>query len=178
LKIFKDIKNLRIVVGGGDGTVCSVLNYLKSGVVEEWKDNNPPVAVFPLGTGNDLSRALGWGSGGEDRDPKLYLEELERKGHPTTIDRWEMIINHPDHDEGEKVYTIYNYLGVGLDARVCYDFHKVREKYPALFVSPLSNKLIYTQMGALDLFVKKGEILVKDYITVDVDGKRIDLAGL
>lgn len=89
-----------------------------------------------------------------------------------------MTISNPQHDEGEKVYTIYNYLGVGLDARVCYDFHKVREKYPALFVSPLSNKLIYTQMGALDLFVKKGQVLIKDYIVVEVDGKQISLEGL
>lgn len=73
LKIFQHIKNLRIVVGGGDGTVCSVLNYLTSGAVEHWKSNNPPVAVFPLGTGNDLSRALGWGSGNDDRDAKMYL---------------------------------------------------------------------------------------------------------
>jgi len=61
------------VVGGGDGTVCSVLNYLTSGAVEEWRTSNPPVAVFPLGTGNDLSRALGWGAGDEDCDAKLYL---------------------------------------------------------------------------------------------------------
>jgi diacylglycerol kinase (ATP) len=178
LKIFQGIKNLKIVVGGGDGTVCSVLNYLTGGVVEEWKTNNPPVAVFPLGTGNDLSRALGWGSGGEDCDPKLYLEELEKKGRQTSIDRWIMTISNPQSDDGEKVYTIYNYLGVGLDARVCYDFHKVREKYPSLFISPLSNKLIYTNMGALDLFVKKGEVLIKDYIVVEVDGKVISLEGL
>lgn len=76
------------------------------------------------------------------------------------------------------MFTIYNYLGIGLDARVCYDFHKVREKYPGLFVSPLSNKLIYTQMGAYDFIVNKNSILVEDYITLEVDGELIDLKGL
>ena len=34
LKIFKDLKNMKLVVAGGDGTICSVLNYLTSGIIE------------------------------------------------------------------------------------------------------------------------------------------------
>lgn len=85
---------------------------------------------------------------------------MEQKGQVVQVDRWLMTIVNPEHVEDEKVFTVYNYLGVGLDARVCYDFHKVREKYPGLFVSPLSNKLIYTQMGAYDFIVNKNPILV------------------
>jgi diacylglycerol kinase (ATP) len=48
------MKNAKLITAGGDGTVASVINYVKS---INW---NPPIAILPLGTGNDLSRALGW----------------------------------------------------------------------------------------------------------------------
>lgn len=56
LKVFanSNIKELRVVVGGGDGTIGSVANFLKT-EVPEWAEKNPPIAPLPLGTGNDLS---------------------------------------------------------------------------------------------------------------------------
>lgn len=65
LRIFEGIENLKIIVGGGDGTVASVVNHIKSGAIPSWIKNSPPVAVLPLGTGNDLGRCLGWGGGSE-----------------------------------------------------------------------------------------------------------------
>ena len=56
--MFRKIANrLRILVCGGDGTVGWVLATLDS---LNWTAY-PPIAVMPLGTGNDLARALGWG---------------------------------------------------------------------------------------------------------------------
>ncbi|KAJ8434621.1 hypothetical protein Cgig2_033107 [Carnegiea gigantea] len=57
----KEIRQrLRIVVAGGDGTVGWVLGCL--GVLfKEDRLPFPPVAIIPLGTGNDLSRSFGWG---------------------------------------------------------------------------------------------------------------------
>ncbi|KAJ6407022.1 hypothetical protein OIU84_010525, partial [Salix udensis] len=51
---------LRIMVAGGDGTVGWVLGSLAE-LHTQGREPVPPVAVLPLGTGNDLSRSFGWG---------------------------------------------------------------------------------------------------------------------
>jgi diacylglycerol kinase (ATP) len=60
LKLFLGISGLRVVVGGGDGTIVAVANYLKETCAVLGVEP-PPISVIPLGTGNDLSRTLGWG---------------------------------------------------------------------------------------------------------------------
>jgi len=56
--IFSGKKNLRVVVGGGDGTVLWVVNeMIKTGI----DLNSVPIGIIPFGTGNDFSRVLGWG---------------------------------------------------------------------------------------------------------------------
>jgi diacylglycerol kinase (ATP) len=46
-------------VAGGDGTVGWVLGSLTE-LHRQGREPVPPVAVIPLGTGNDLSRSFGW----------------------------------------------------------------------------------------------------------------------
>ncbi len=92
----------RLLVVGGDGTLHEVANgLLTSGSGREL----PPIAILPMGTGNDFHRMVGTGSGVDQA-----LELVER-GRPTSFDlglaRW----------GGEERYFV-NLLGVGIDVEV------------------------------------------------------------
>uniref|UniRef100_A0A453RVA1 Diacylglycerol kinase n=1 Tax=Aegilops tauschii subsp. strangulata TaxID=200361 RepID=A0A453RVA1_AEGTS len=107
--------NLRVMVAGGDGTVGWVLGCLGELYVQN-RGPVPPVAVIPLGTGNDLSRSFGW-----DGTAEGELSE--------TVCCFDGVF--------------YNYFSIGMDAQVAYGFHQLRDEKPFLASGPLSNKLIY-----------------------------------
>lgn len=50
-------RKLRLLVAGGDGTIAWVMKVVKQLNL----DPQPPIAIMPLGTGNDLSRTFSWG---------------------------------------------------------------------------------------------------------------------
>lgn len=56
--VARHCRNLRILAAGGDGTVTWLLKTVR----ELGLDPAPPVAIMPLGTGNDLSLSFGWGN--------------------------------------------------------------------------------------------------------------------
>ena len=76
---------------GGDGTVGWVMQLLDDAAAAAARRGRayapPPLAVAPLGTGNDLARVLGWGGGvggGDDDEARHFdrdrsLESRERK---------------------------------------------------------------------------------------------------
>jgi hypothetical protein len=56
------VPRLILLVCGGDGTVTWVLNAVDSACAACPGAPAPPIAIYPLGTGNDLSHVLGWGA--------------------------------------------------------------------------------------------------------------------
>ncbi|KAJ0788834.1 putative diacylglycerol kinase (ATP) [Helianthus annuus] len=83
-------KQLRVIVAGGDGTAGWLL-----GVVSDLKlPYPPPIATVPLGTGNNLPFAFGWGkkNPGTDRGSVLKFLEQVSEGKEMEIDSWHILM--------------------------------------------------------------------------------------
>ncbi|KAG6657901.1 hypothetical protein CIPAW_04G122200 [Carya illinoinensis] len=83
-------KRLRLIVAGGDGTAGWLL-----GVVCDLKlSHPPPIATVPLGTGNNLPFAFGWGKknpGTDDHAVKSFLGQV-KKAKEMKIDNWHILM--------------------------------------------------------------------------------------
>ena len=82
----------------------------------------PPIAILPLGTGNDMARVLGWGGGYNNESLVELLAQVQR-AHVVVVDRWALQITSGKGAGGRgatKARTVpfQNYFGVGVDAQV------------------------------------------------------------
>ncbi|XP_044502079.1 diacylglycerol kinase 5-like [Mangifera indica] len=91
-------EKLRIIVAGGDGTAGWLL-----GVVCDLKlPHPPPVATVPLGTGNNLPFAFGWGkkNPGTDRHSVIQFLNQVIKAKEMKIDNWHILMRMKTPKEG------------------------------------------------------------------------------
>nr|XP_027061565.1 diacylglycerol kinase 5 isoform X2 [Coffea arabica] len=91
-------ERLKIIVAGGDGTAGWLL-----GVVSDLKlSKPPPIATVPLGTGNNLPFAFGWGkkNPGTDQDSVLAFLDQVRKAKEMMIDSWHILMRMKAPTEG------------------------------------------------------------------------------
>ena len=135
---------VRILVAGGDGTIGWVLN-----TIHQLKLNpSPLVAIFPLGTGNDLARVLGW-SDIFDSAARINHDEIIQYvygARSIQLDRWLIEIEQIDYYHrsynllieslriprsimplGNRSLFMYNYFSIGVDALVALNFHQTRK---------------------------------------------------
>lgn len=116
LNLFKNVPYFRILVCGGDGTVAWVLDAIEKQNFE----SPPPVAILPLGTGNDLSRVLQWGRGFSVVERQGGLSNIlhDINNAPITmLDRWRVNISEENrNNENNFVQSKFmmNYLGLLL----------------------------------------------------------------
>ncbi|XP_069782226.1 diacylglycerol kinase theta [Narcine bancroftii] len=183
LHTFRHVPYFRILVCGGDGTVGWVL-----GVLEEirWKLTcpEPPVAVLPLGTGNDLARVLRWGPGYTSEDPFSILVAVD-EAEEVLMDRWTILLDgHQLTDSTEdgapdleppKIVQMNNYCGIGIDAELSLDFHQAREEDPDKFSSRFHNKGVYVKVGLQKLSHTRS--LHKD-LKLQVDDREVELPNI
>jgi diacylglycerol kinase family enzyme len=118
------------VVAGGDGTVSAIARILGT------LDRPPPLAILPLGSGNDLARSLGWwevwNQGGLD-----YFWSGISAGKVEAMDLWSC---------GEDSKFI-GYAGFGLDARVVASVSKIRMKRFCHYLGKRWNQFLHVAVG-------------------------------
>ena len=172
IEMFKNVPDVRLLACGGDGTAGWVLSVLDKVDM----DHPPPVGVLPLGTGNDLSRSIGWGGGYMDEPLTDILLSIQ-KADIIRMDRWRLVTT-PDTDTEPSDHrgvsqppldVVNNYFSLGVDAQIALQFHEAREANPEKFNSRVRNKIYYAQAGGNDLLKAKWRKL-SEMIRVECDG--------
>ncbi|KAM4846399.1 diacylglycerol kinase zeta isoform 1-T1 [Thomomys bottae] len=174
LEMYRKVHNLRILACGGDGTVGWILSTLDQLRLKP----PPPVAILPLGTGNDLARTLNWGGGYTDEPVSKILSHVE-EGNVVQLDRWDLRAEpNPEagpeeRDEGATdrlpLDVFNNYFSLGFDAHVTLEFHESREANPEKFNSRFRNKMFYAGTAFSDFLMGSSKDLAK-HIRVVCDG--------
>ncbi|XP_055297893.1 diacylglycerol kinase theta isoform X7 [Sitodiplosis mosellana] len=194
LYVFRHIKDYKILVCGGDGTIGWVLQCLDN-VGQDSECSSPPCAIVPLGTGNDLARVLRWGPGYTGGEDPLNLLRDVIDAEEIRLDRWTVVFHPEDKpddvaqkapsnatvtgatqsEDNSQMLVMNNYFGIGIDADLCLDFHNAREENPNKFNSRLHNKGVYVKMGLRKMVGRKIVKELHKELRLEVDGKVVDL---
>ena len=141
------------------------------------------------------------GRSGFDESLVRALPASLRASSPAQLDRWEVTVprrsgsrgRYPRHhgtvgtlagtpeagddDDADDAAAVvfHNYLGVGVDAAAALKFHRAEDRFPWLYVSAATNKLLYGVFGASDAVEHSCRDLLANHVRVVADGREIAL---
>ncbi|XP_035536222.1 diacylglycerol kinase iota [Morone saxatilis] len=151
----------------------TAVGWILSTLDELQMNPQPPVAVLPLGTGNDLARTLNWGGGYTDEPVSKVLCHVE-DGSVVQLDRWNLLVEksavQPEEGTQKLPLNVFNnYFSLGFDAHVTLEFHESREANPEKFNSRFRNKMFYAGAAFSDFLQRSSRDLSK-HVRVVCDG--------
>eukprot|EP00747_Dinoflagellata_sp_TGD_P080435 gnl/TRDRNA2_/TRDRNA2_160892_c0_seq1.p1 gnl/TRDRNA2_/TRDRNA2_160892_c0~~gnl/TRDRNA2_/TRDRNA2_160892_c0_seq1.p1 ORF type:complete len:599 (-),score=87.57 gnl/TRDRNA2_/TRDRNA2_160892_c0_seq1:107-1642(-) len=115
----------RLLVCGGDGTVTWILTALEHCPGLEGKLDKLPVAIVPLGTGNDLARSLGWGKKLRQVGDIVRYLELIMQAVPVTMDQWRIVLRpHEQLSASHKLRTCGSHPQLVTDRDLSRQLHR------------------------------------------------------
>ena len=152
-------KNDLIIICGGDGTVNSVINCLyKINMIDEIK-----LAVYPIGTGNDLARSL---NSNEIKDINIFIQKINtHKFNILKIPSFEIEFNNNKN-------LFINYFSMGLDSAALAQCNNYRSKKTNKKTPGFVLKTAYGFYGIKNFFYK-----IKKSIKLNFDDKKINLSN-
>ncbi|VDN01973.1 unnamed protein product [Thelazia callipaeda] len=173
VNLYPDV-DCRIIVAGGDGTISLALDAISE------LHRKLPVAILPLGTGNDLSRTLGWGSSREG--PVNFFEFCRdlRSAKMVNLDRWTIDVIHKRRfgvRAKNKQFSMVNYISVGVDACVTYGMQSTRDYIRKMVSSRFLNKVLFFTFGTKDV-LEHACANLNQKIELTVDGEIIPLPSI
>lgn len=177
-------QEVRVFVAGGDGTFSWVAS-----AVDRRGMTHVRLLVIPLGSGNDMSRALGWGKKfpGMDRMQKFVHWAQDVTTPAQYVDVWRLkAAVHPDKDGlSTNIDTdgvthgirplVCNYLSLGADAHVELHFNRRRWDAPEKYKSRLGNFRAHVVVGT-KYMIRESKIRVVDHVeSLTVDNRPIPI---
>jgi diacylglycerol kinase (ATP) len=161
---------IRALVAGGDGTFSWVANE-----VDQQHLSHVRLVVIPLGSGNDMSRALGWGKKYPGAGRIAEYVEWTRKAPSQKLDVWRLdaVEDPAAHGVSGNVDVdginhgarplVCNYLSLGADALVELRFNQLRWESPDKYTSRLGNFKAHLVVGT-KYMVSSEKIRVCDHV--------------
>jgi len=133
------------------------------------------VYIISLGTGNDLSREMGWGRAYEPKEEVNVGEELKiyASAEIFMFDLWKVVITPPDNEKSTIEYML-NYFNIGFDAHVAHRFHSDRNAHPKMFRARAINAMWYF-CQAIGSVCSGSMFPLKDVVTLQLDGKEVEI---
>ncbi|HYE06507.1 MAG TPA: diacylglycerol kinase, partial [Planctomycetota bacterium] len=125
-----------VIACGGDGTVAAVIEAVQPQGVA----GAPPVGIVPLGTGNDLARVLDYPASASSLAVAERIIARLAAARARTIDRW--LITGPS---GTRPW--FNYCSWGFDARIAWQFDRLRRRHTSVLSSRAANLACYGAIG-------------------------------